>query len=143
MITGCLSKEPWQYLMCQRIDDDWVREKASLLARLSICFDGQLSPLASDRLQENSSSSFFCAFDIARVIAVQEGGIYSVAVYNHEEDSMIFEQSIVMQNTLINQSEVRHILSVDVLQDNGTVLLDKDCLEMIVFNCFNGSNEEL
>ena len=56
---------------------------------------------------------------------------------------MIFEQSIVMQNTLINQSEVRHILSDDVLQDNGTVLLDKDCLEMIVFNYFNGVNEEL
>lgn len=146
MNTGCLSQEPCQYLVCQRIDDEWIKEKAVLMARLSIQFRGKFKSnsiiaLASDRLQNKSSSSFFCAFDIAKVVDVKDGEMCTVNFYSHEEENFLFTQSLVTLPISISQSKVRHILSDDVLQQDGTVLLDKNCVEKIVFNCFNGVSE--
>jgi hypothetical protein len=49
----------------------------------------------------------------------------------------------VLDNKLVSLLDLRHILSGDVEQDDGTIILDKDCDEVIVFNCFYGVNQEI
>ena len=40
--TGCLSKEGYQYLICQRLDEEWKTEKDSLMATLSLNLIGHI-----------------------------------------------------------------------------------------------------
>jgi hypothetical protein len=150
MPTGCLSQEPYQYLVCQRLDEEWVTETEALMKRLSLRYERRLKAdivvaLASNRLADQSSSSFFIAFDIARIVAMydtEEERRYSVSMYNQKDNKFIYECKDALTVKELNFSEVRYILSDNVLQEDGTVLLDQDCLQSIIFNCFNGEMEE-
>ena len=151
MPTGCLSQEPYLYIVVQRLDEEWVKEKKELVTNLSSRL-GTLEPnmivaLASDRVdnwkKSASSNSKYISFDIARVVAQvetgEEGEMYSLITYTRVDGGNHYVcKNAVLQDAIVTHSRVRYILADNVLQDNGTILLDKDCLEAIVFNCFNG-----
>ena len=40
MPTGCLSREPYEYLVCHRLDGDWITEKKKSMERLSVSLKG-------------------------------------------------------------------------------------------------------
>jgi hypothetical protein len=42
MPTGCLSDEPYQYLVCNRLDDEWTKQTSCLMSRLSEGIKGQV-----------------------------------------------------------------------------------------------------
>jgi hypothetical protein len=65
-----------------------------------------------------------------------------VNTYTQLDGGNHYECKDALQNAIVSHSRVRYILAGNVLQDNGTILVDKDCLEFIVFNCFNGVREE-
>jgi hypothetical protein len=101
--------------------------------------------LASIRLSDTSSSSFFIAFDIARIVAMsdsEEEKRFTISMYNHNFLKFIYECKDALTVKHLNFSEIRYILSDTVLQEDETVLLDKECLQSIIFNCFNDEMEE-
>jgi hypothetical protein len=58
--TGCLSKEGYQYLICQRLDEEWKLEKESLMARVSsnlmgLVKEGNIVAMSSSTLMQGSS----------------------------------------------------------------------------------------
>jgi hypothetical protein len=154
MPTGCLSQEPYQYIVVQRLDDEWVKEKKELVTNLSSRLGtlelDMIVALASDRVdnwkKSTSSSCKHISFDIARVVAQvepgEEGEMYRVNIYTQLDGGNHYECKDALQNAIVSHCRVRYILADNILQDNGTILVDKDCLEAIVFNCFNGVREE-
>jgi hypothetical protein len=149
-----LSQEPYQYIVVQRLDDEWVKEKKELVTNLSSRL-GSLKPniiiaLASDRVnnwkKSTSSSCNYISFDIARVVAQvetgEEGEMYIVNTYTQLDGGNHYECKDALQNAIVSHSRVRYIFADNVLQDNRTIFVDKDCLEAIVFNCFNGIRKE-
>jgi hypothetical protein len=96
--------------------------------------------------KSTSSSCKYISFDIARVVAQvepgEEGEMYRVNTYTQLDGGNHYQCKDALQNAIVSHSRVRYILADNILQDNGTILVDKDCLEAIVFNCFNGVREE-
>jgi hypothetical protein len=79
---------------------------------------------------------------VAQVETGEEGEVYRVNTYTQLDSGNHYECKDALQNAIVSHSRVRYILADNVLQYNGTILVDKDCLEAIVFNCFNGVREE-
>ena len=88
----------------------------------------------------------FFAFIIARVIALHERsegwGPYSVNMYNQKDNNFIYGCINDSALRILSYSKLHRILSYSVFQEDGTILVDQDCLQTIFFNCFIGDKEE-
>ena len=105
--------------------------------------------LASERVEnwkaKDTSFDKYVSFDIAKVIAQEETGeggeMYSVNIYSRINDSNIYNSN-ALSTTIVSHSIVRYILEDSVEREDGTILVDQDCLKTIVFKCFNGFEQE-
>jgi hypothetical protein len=153
MPTGCVKQEPYQYIVVQRLDDAWVKEKENLITNLSNTIvtlkPNMIVALASERVEnwkaKDTSFDKYVSFDIAKVIAQEETGeggeMYSVNIYSRINDSNIYNSN-ALSTTIVSHSIVRYILEDSVEREDGTILVDQDCLKTIVFKCFNGFEQE-
>ena len=60
--------------------------------------------------------------------------MYRLNTYTQVDGGNHYECKDALQDAIVSQEFVTSF----ILADNGTILVDKDCLEAIVFNCFNG-----
>ena len=67
----------------------------------------------------------------------EEGEMYRSNTYTQVDGGNHYRCKDALQDAVVSHSRLRYILACNVLQDNSTILVDKDCSEAIVFNCFN------
>lgn len=136
---GCLSQEPSEYLVFQRLDENWVTEKKKLMEILEESLLG--------RVRENdiiaiasvkSSNSVMSHFRIARVVAINENNTYTVNLYRLLPFQASYE-IVPLTAVLIQHCGLRTIISAsEALITNNSLVLSIDCVERIIKNCFNG-----
>ncbi len=140
---GCLSQEPSQYLVFQRLDDNWVTEKKKLMEILEETLVG--------RVRENdiiaiasvkSSNNVMSHFRIAKVVAINENNAYTVNFYRLLPSSEIkgsYEILLPLTDVLIQHCGLRTVISASEAQiTHNSLTLSNDCVERIIKNCFNG-----
>ena len=77
MPTGCLSNEPYEYIICNRLDDEWTKQTSSSMSRLSQTLmnqiqQGDIIAVGSNRHLKGSSTCIYNSFDVAKVLFVQD-----------------------------------------------------------------------
>jgi hypothetical protein len=142
--TGCLSKEGYQYLICQRLDEEWKLEKESLMARVSsnlmgLVKEGNIVAMSSSTLMQGSSNSIYASFDIGRIAHVNDENSYDLHLYVRNPNSMIYWKPIQINHMSIQHNKIRYIVRDDVVDVNERIVLDNITVERIVKTCFNGS----
>lgn len=143
--TGCLSKEGYQYLICQRLDEEWLKEKESLMAKVSLGLVGlvkvgNIVAITSFTLLQGSSNSIHASYDICRIVQVNDDNTYNVHYYVKEHNSMIYTKPTNVHTVVVPQSKIRYIVQENVVDVNERIVLDSFTVEIIVKTCFNGSN---
>jgi hypothetical protein len=121
--TGCLSKEGYQYLICQRLDEEWKLEKESLMARVSsnlmgLVKEGNIVAMSSSTLMQGSSNSIYASFDIGRIAHVNDDNSYDLHLYVRNPNSMIYWKPIQVNH------KIRYIVRDDVVDVNERIVLD-------------------
>ena len=143
--TGCLSKEGYQYLICQRLDEEWKIEKESLMSSVSLALlghveEGNIVAISSTSLMQGSSNSIYASFDIGRIVQVNDDNSYNLHLYVRECNSMKYAKPTYINAITVPHSKVRFIVRGDVVDVNEKIALDNLTVEMIVKTCFNGLN---
>lgn len=75
MPTGCLSKEPYEYIICQRSDEDWVNQTSNLISKLVAILEGEVKiddivAVVSNYPQRGLNDTYH----IAKVVMIEETG---------------------------------------------------------------------
>jgi hypothetical protein len=77
MPIGCLNDESYQYIVCNRLDDEWTKQTADLMSILSDSLKGQVQrgdiiAVASNCHLKGSINSIYNSYDIALVTHVED-----------------------------------------------------------------------
>ena len=141
--TGCLSKEGYQYLICQRLDDEWKIEKEALMARVSsslagLVTEGNIVAMSSSTLMQGSSNSLYASFDIGRIFKVNDNNSYILHLYVRDVNSMLYSKPIHLNAITIHHKKLRYIVRDGVVDVNEKIGLDNITVEKVVKICFNG-----
>ena len=141
MPIGCISKEPYEYILCQRTDEEWVKQTSSLISNLVETFrgkvnEGDIIAIANSKPQRGSITSTCEIYHIAQVRSVNEIG-YSVSLFDRRSNTSTYQSRIREQIMTIPATSSRFI--VDKAYMTGSdVILDTGTNDHIITNCFNG-----
>ena len=143
MPTGCLSNEPYEYIICNRLDDEWTQQTASSMSRLSETLmnqiqQGDIIAVGSNRQLKGSTTCIYNSFDIAKVLFVQDLTL-SVNVLCRQPDSAVYLNKTPDKVISILHTSLRYIISNSLSTEESCITLDSATLENIVRNCFNGA----
>lgn len=113
------------------------------MERLSISLRGEVTEesivaLASRTLDNKSSNSLFCSFEIAKISKTEHNN-YTVRYYRHKLGTKEFEIISPIEEFIVNNSELRCIIKdQEITTDSKVLTLDNFCIENVVKCCFNG-----
>ena len=137
MPTGCLSKEPYEYIICQRSDEEWVNQTSMLISNLVEILKGEVKigdivAVVSNYTQRSLNDTFH----IAKVVMIEETECV-ISVFERKQNTQSY-QIRVPENTInISFSRLRYIIS-DGCIDDSCLTLESVTRDNIVKNCFNG-----
>jgi hypothetical protein len=139
MPTGCLSDEPYQYLVCNRLDDEWTKQTFCLMSRLSEGLKGQVQKgdiiaVASNCHLKGSINSVYNSYDIAKVLFIEDSSF----IFIRKPDTSVYENKTPDKLMSIPHTSLRYLISSTCLTADLCITLDSITVENIVKNCFNG-----
>ena len=143
--SGCLSVEGYQYLICQRLDDEWKLENELLIARVSDrlegrVMEGSIVAIGHTALVQGSSNNIFASFDIGKIIKINDDNSYNLLLYVRNLNSMTYTKPTINNAINIPHNRIRFIVRERVDDVNESVVLDNSLVNRIVKICFNGSD---
>jgi hypothetical protein len=82
MPIGCLSNEPYQCIVCNRLDDEWRKKTLDLMSMLSEGLKGQVQQgdmiaIASNCHLKGSINCIYKSYDIVKVMHVEDSTFLS------------------------------------------------------------------
>lgn len=112
MPIGCLSNEGYQYLICQRLDEEWKIEKDTLISRVSLNHlgrikEGNIVAIASSTLLQASSSNIYSSFDIGRIESVNMDDSYNICLYYRQPNSRKYAKPIQTNTSRVQHQKLR------------------------------------
>lgn len=142
MPTGCLSNEPYQYIVCNRLDDEWTKQTSYLITRLSEGLRGQVKQgdiiaVASKCHLKGSNNCIYDSFDIVKVLLIQDS-TFTVNVFTRQPNTPTYHNSAPDKSIAVSHASIRYLVSDACLTVDFRVTLDSITLENIVKSCFNG-----
>lgn len=142
MPTGCLSDEPYQYLVCNRLDDEWTKQTSCLMSRLSEGLKGQVQKgdiiaVASNCHLKGSINSVYNSYIIAKVLFVEDS-TFIANIFIRKPDTSVYENKTPDKLMSIPHTSLRYLISSACLTADLCITLDSITVENIVKNCFNG-----
>ena len=141
MPSGCVSKEPYEYIICQRTDEEWVKQTSSLISNLVETLrkdvnEGDIVAIVNGKPQRGSITSTCDIYHIAQVKVVLETG-YIVNIFDRKLNTSIFQCRILEQSITVPLTSLRYIVDKTYLAGSD-VTLESDTNDHIIKNCFNG-----
>lgn len=142
MPTGCLSNEPYEYIICNRLDDEWTKQTSGLISILSEGLKdrvqlGDVIAVASKRHLKGSNKCIYDFFDVAKVLLIQDLTV-TVNVFRRQPNAPTFHNCATEKTISVSHSSLRYLISDACITADSRVRLDSLTLENIVKSCFNG-----
>ena len=97
MPNGCLSNEPYEYITCNRLDEEWTKQKSNSLSRLSETLmnqvqQGDIIAVGSNRHLKGSLSCIYNSYDPAKVLLIQDLTL-AVTIFSRQSDSAVYQNN--------------------------------------------------
>jgi hypothetical protein len=137
MPTGCLSKEPYEYVICQRSDEEWVNQTSMLISNLVTVLKGEVRSddivaVVSNYPQRGLNDTFH----VAKVVTVDDTGCV-ISVFERKHNTQMYQVRTPENIIHIPFTRLRYIISVACI-DDSCITLESVTLDNVVKNCFNG-----
>ena len=144
MPVGCLSNEPYEYIICNRLDEEWTKQTLTSMSRLSETLrnqvqQGDILAVGSNRHLKGSFSCIYNSYDIAKILNVQDLTL-SVNIFSRQPGSAVYQNKTPDQVISISHSSLRYIIADSNLTEDSCIALSSVTLENIVKCCFNGED---
>ena len=141
MPTGCLSNEPYEYIICNRLDEEWTKQTLSSICRLSETFrkqvqQGDIVAVGSNRHLKGSLSCIYNSYDVAKVLYVQDL-TFSVNIFSRQLGSVVYQNKTPDKVISISHTTLRYIIADSIVTEDSCVALSSITEENIVKNCFH------
>jgi hypothetical protein len=111
MPTGCLSKEPYERIICQRSDEDWVNQTSRLISKLEVFLQGEVKiddivAVVSNYPQRGLNYTYH----IAKVVMIEETGCV-ISVFERKQNTKVYKIRIPKSIVQIPSTRLRYTVS--------------------------------